>query len=81
MRFIQQIHLEIENKKGVINKEADMMNRMSLIASVVLQHEIYIEHYRTDDNFKESYESLTHGTQIKENNYHIYDRLCLYILL
>ena len=60
------------------------MDWISLNASVVLQngslkHESYIEQYSTDVDFKDIYESLTHGTQVEEVNYHIHDRLLYHL--
>ena len=65
MGFLQQIHLVIREKEGVTSKVVDMM---SLNASVVLHksslvHEIYVEQYNTDDDFKVNFESLTHNSQ------------------
>ena len=67
MIFLQQIHLVIKDKEGVTSKVVDML---SLTASVVLHksslvHESYVEQYRTDDDFKDAYETLTHDAQIE----------------
>ena len=67
MVFIQQIHLVIKDKEGVTSKVVDMM---SLNASVVMHkislvHESYVEQYRTDDDFKDAYESVIHDAQIE----------------
>jgi len=48
MGFLQQFHLVIKYKKDATNKVADMLSRLSLNASVILQtsslaHESYIE--------------------------------------
>ena len=84
MGFLQQIHLVIKDKKGVTSKVVDMLSRQSLNASVVLhnsslKHEIYVEQYSTDDDFKDNYESLTHDTQIEEVNYCIHDILLYHL--
>lgn len=84
IKFIQQFHLVINYKKGVTKKVADMLSRPSLNASVVLQNsslklEIYVEKYSTDVDFKDIYESLTHGTQVEEVNFHIHDRLLYHL--
>jgi len=78
--FLQQFHLVIKYKKGVTNKVDDMLSRPSLNASVVLQnsslkHESYLEQYSTGVDFKDIYESLTHGTQVEEINFHVHERV------
>ena len=83
-RQLQKIHLVIKDKKGVTSKVVDILSRSSLNALVVLhnsslKHESYVEQYSTDDDFEDIYESLTHGTQIEEKNYHIYDKLLYYL--
>jgi len=60
MGFLQQYHLLIKYKKGVINNVADMLSIPSLNALVVLQnsslkHESYIEQYSIEVDFKEIY--------------------------
>ena len=67
MGFLQQIHLVIKDKEGLTSKVVDML---SLNASVVLHkislvHESYVEQYRTDDDFKDAYESLSHDAHIE----------------
>ena len=71
MGFLQQFYLVIKYKKGTSNKVVDMLSRPPIIASIVLKnaslsHEIYIEQYATDDDFKEIYEKLTNGTQVED---------------
>ena len=84
MVFLHQFHLVIKYKKGVTNKVADMLSRPYLNASVTLQdsslkHESYIEQYCTDADFKDIYESLTHGSQVEEINYHVHDKLLYHL--
>ena len=71
MGFLQQFHLVIKYKKGTSKKVADMLSRPPIVASIVLKnaslsHEIYIEQYAADDDFKEIYEKLTNGTQVED---------------
>ena len=44
-----------------------------------LKHECYIEQYNTDVDFKDIYGSLSHGAQVEEISYHIYDRLLYHL--
>jgi hypothetical protein len=67
MSFLQQFHLVIKYKKGTSNKVADMISRPPTIASIILKntslsHDNYVEKYAIDEDFKEVYEKLTHGT-------------------
>ena len=67
MGFLQQFHLVIKYKKGTSNKVADMISRPLISASVILHNaslpfEIYAEQYANDDDFKEVYAKLTHGS-------------------
>ena len=53
---------------------ADMLSLPPIFSSIVLQNaslsfESYVEQYADDDDFKEIYEKLTHGSQ--EDNYHL----------
>lgn len=57
MDFLQQFHLVIKNKKGVQNKEANMLSRPPPNATIILQsssmtHESYQEQYAMDKDFK-----------------------------
>ena len=63
---MQQFHLVIKYKKGATNKVVDMLSRPSLNALVILQNdslanESYIEQYVANTDFKDVYQSLTHG--------------------
>ena len=67
MGFLQQFHLVIKYKKGTSNKVADMLSRPPIVLkNASLSHEIYIEQYAIDDDFKEIYEKLTNGTQVED---------------
>jgi hypothetical protein len=64
MGFLQQFHLVIKYKKGTSNKVDDMLSRSPIVASIVLKnaslsHDIYVEQYSIDEDFKEVYEKLT----------------------
>eukprot|EP00253_Pinus_taeda_P036035 PITA_36035 len=74
MDFLQQFHLVIQYKKGTSNKVADMFSRPPIYASVILHNaslsfESYAGQYANDDEFKEIYAKLTHGSQV--DNYHL----------
>ena len=61
-----------------------MLSRPSLNASIVLQNsslklEIYLEKYSTYFDFKDIYESLTHGTQVEEVNFHVHNMLLYHL--
>jgi hypothetical protein len=50
----------IKYKKGILNKVADMLSRPVINASVILRynplsHEMYVEQYAKDDDFKDVY--------------------------
>jgi hypothetical protein len=84
MGFLQQFHLVIRYKKGIQNKVVDMLSRPFVNASIVLQHsslshESYIEQYARDEDFKDVYETLIHGTKVEELDYHVHEKL--YIIL
>jgi hypothetical protein len=71
MGFLQQFHLVIKYKKGVNNKVVDMLSRPPINASIVLQndslaHDNYVEQYARDEDFKDVYERLTHGSQVED---------------
>jgi hypothetical protein len=66
MGFFQQFHLVIKYKKGTSNKEAYMISRPPISASIILKntslsHDNYVEQYATDEYFKNVYEKLIHG--------------------
>jgi hypothetical protein len=70
MRFLQQFHLVIKYKKGTSNKVADMLSRPPVVASIILRntslyHDVSIEKYAIDEDFKEVYEKLTPGAQVE----------------
>ena len=74
MGFLQQFHLVIKYKKGTSNKVADMLSRPRISAFVILHNaslyfESYAGKYVNDDEFKEVYAKLTHGSQV--DNYHL----------
>jgi len=80
MGFLQKVHLEAKYKKGRTKKVVDMLSKYSLLVSVILQnsslaHESYIEQYVANTIFKDVCESLTHGAQVEEVNYHVHNRL------
>jgi hypothetical protein len=70
MGFLQQFHLVIRHKKGIYNKVVDMISRPIVSASVILKHdstmhEIYVEQYALDVDFKEVYATLCHSNQVE----------------
>jgi hypothetical protein len=70
MGFLQQFHLVIKYKKGIGNKVVDILSRPPIATSIILKntslsHDIYVEQYATDEDFKEVYEKLTHGTKVE----------------
>ena len=70
MGFLQQFHLVIKYKKGTSNKVADMLSRPPIVASIILKntslsHDIYVEQYAIDEDFKEVYEKLTHVVEVE----------------
>ena len=82
MGFLQQFHLVIKYKKGTSNKVADMLSRPPISASVILHNaslsfESYAEKYANDDDFKEVYAKLTHGSQV--DNYHLQGKLLYHL--
>ena len=84
MGFLQQVHLVFKYQERTTNKVADMMSRFSLNILVILQnsslaHESYIEQYVANTDFKDVYESLTHGAHVEEVNYHVHDRLLYHL--
>ena len=84
MGFLQHFHLVIMYKKGIQNKIADMLPRPPISASIAIQqsplvHSSYVEKYTEDEDFKEVYESLMHGSQNEEMYYHTHDKLLYHI--
>ena len=84
MDFLQQFHLLIKYKKGIHNKVADTLSRPSINASIVIQQSpsiqsSYVEQYTKDEDFKKVYESLRHGSQNEELDYHIHDKLLYHL--
>ena len=80
MGFTHQFHLVIRYKKGIHNKVADMLSRPIINSSTILKHnsvihEIYIEQYAQDIDFKDVYATLSQGKQVEELDYHIKDQL------
>ena len=67
MGFLQQFHLVIKYKKGTSNKVVDMLSLPPISASVILHNallsfESYAEQHANDDEFKEIYAKITHGS-------------------
>ena len=61
MGFLQQFHLVIKYKKGTSNKVDDMISSPPIVASIILKnaslsHDIYVEQYAIDVDFKEVYD-------------------------
>ena len=44
-----------------------------------LVHSSYVEQYTKDEDFTEVYESLMHGSQNEELDYHIHDKLLYHL--
>jgi hypothetical protein len=85
MGFLQQFYLFIGYKKAMHNKFINMLSRLDVNASIVLQHsslahESYIEQYAKDEYFKDVCGTLINGTKVKELDYYLHDKL-LYILV
>jgi hypothetical protein len=84
MGFLQQFHLVIKYKKGVLNKVADMLSRPIVSASVILKqspimHESYVEQYALDADFKDVYETLCHSNHVEELDYHLHNNLLYHL--
>jgi len=67
MGFLQHFHLVIKYKKGTSNKVADMLSHPPISASIILHNasfsfESYAKQYSNNDDFKEIYAKLTHGS-------------------
>jgi len=61
-----------------------MLSRPPINASFVLfhnsiAHDNYVEQYTKDEDFKDVYEVLTHGNQVDESNYHVYNKLLYHL--
>jgi hypothetical protein len=70
MDFLQQFHLVIKYKKGTSNRVVDILSRTPIVAFVILNntslsHDIYVEQYAIDEDFKEVYVKLTLGAQVE----------------
>jgi hypothetical protein len=70
MCFLQQFHLVIKYKNGTSNKVDDMLYIPPIVASIILKntylsHDICVEQYAIDEDFKEVYEKLTHGAHVE----------------
>jgi hypothetical protein len=84
MSFLQQFHLVIMYKKGIYNKVVDMLSSPIISSSVILKHspimhEIYVEKYALDTDFKEVYETLCHSNHVEELDYHVHDNLLYHL--
>jgi hypothetical protein len=82
MGFLQQFNLAIKYKKGTSNKLADILSRPPITASIILKnaslsHDSYVEQYVIDEDFKEVFEKLTHGSQVE--NYCLQGKLLYHI--
>lgn len=84
MGFLQQFHLVIKYKKRIQNKVVDILSRPWVSASIILNksslvHESLIEQYVVDEDFMDAYETLTHGTQMEELDYHVHNKLLYHL--
>jgi hypothetical protein len=84
MGYLQQFHLVIRYKKGIHNKVVDMLSRPPSTIATILKHtsitrESYIEQYAQDKDFKEVYETLSHGKRAEELNYQTKDKLVYHL--
>eukprot|EP00253_Pinus_taeda_P031869 PITA_31869 len=84
MGFLQQFHLVIRYKKGVLNKVADMLPRpiigpVTLLKNDSIVHESYTEQYTYDDDFKDVYANLSKGNHVEENDYHLHNNLLFHL--
>ena len=82
MGFLQQFHLVIKYKKGTSNKVVDMLSLPPISASIIshnasLSFESYVEQYANNDDFKEIYAKLTHGSQV--DDYHLQGKLLYHL--
>jgi hypothetical protein len=84
MGFLQQLHFVIRYKKGIQNKVPNVLSRLFVNASIVLQHsslahESYIEQYARDEYFKDVYETIIHGTRVGNLDYHVHDKFLYHL--
>ena len=84
MKFTRKFHLVIGYKKGIYNKVAYMFSRPIFNAFVILKHnsimhEIYIEQYAQDDDFKDVFATLTKGNHVEELDYHVHNKLLYHL--
>ena len=84
MGFLQQFHLVMKYKKGIQIKVVDILSRPWVSASIILKnssfaHESFIEQYATDEDFMYAYETLTHGTQVEDLDYHAHNKLLYHL--
>ena len=61
-----------------------MLSRPWVSASIILKHsslahESFIEQYATDEDFMDAYETLTHGTQVEDLDYHVHNKLLYHL--
>jgi hypothetical protein len=82
MGFLQQFHLVIKYKKGTSKKVDDMLYIPPIVASIILKndslyHDIYIEQYVIDEDFKEVYMKLILGAQVE--NYSLWGKLLYHL--
>ena len=84
MGFLEKFHLVIKYKKGIHKNDAYMLSRPVINASTILKHnpvlhESYIEQYAQDIDFKDVYETLSHGKQVEELDYYVKDQLLYHL--
>jgi hypothetical protein len=80
--FLTTISFGYQYNKGIHNKVADMLSRPMINDSTVLRynplaHEIYVEQYKRDDDFKDVYMDLIHGNQ--QLYYHVHDNFLYHL--
>ena len=61
-----------------------MLSQPWLSASIILKHsyldhESFIEQYAIDEDFMDAYDTLTHGTQVEELDYHVHNKLLYHL--
>jgi hypothetical protein len=84
MVFLQQFHFVIRYMKGILNKVVYMLSIPFVNASIVLKHsslahESCIEQYARDENFKDVYQTLIHGTKLEELYYHVHEKFIYHL--
>ena len=84
MGFLQQFHLVIRYKKGIYNMVVDIISRPIVSASIIfkhnsIMHDIYVEQYALDNDFKDVYATLCQGNQVEELDYHVHDNLLYHL--